>query len=434
LLLAATVLHVTFTLAIFVVGRLGILPNTFDEHGIGTSFAIDSKSYRIEAEVLADTLRNVKLSDWASHPRIHVKVYSLSFVALDPFLGSNILSAEPVNLTYFLLILILVYAIGKEMFDDRVGLLAAVTVALWPSFLLHTTQMLRDPLFIAALLLLMLTFVILLTRSLSWRQGTVAGVVGSITCLFLWLIRGDWWELIFAVLLIGMAMPFMQQVWQRKFQAYNALGGVLIVFAGVFLPQFVPAYRQPDYSMAATSERSNPLLPANQVQTRPEGRLHFLSRVPRRISLLRHRFIVRYPEAGSNIDTDVELTGWTGLVRYFPRAVVIGLLSPFPTMWLSRGAQVGLAGRLLAGAEMIVLYIIVALALLCAFSQRRCWAVWLLLATVLVGVTGLGFVVINMSTIYRMRYGFVMLLIVLGAQGLSELQSLRFRTVMSHSH
>jgi len=65
---------------------------------------------------------------------------------------------------------------------------------------------------------------------------------------------------------------------------------------------------------------------------------------------------------------------------------------------------VGLAGRLLAGAEMVGVYIVLSL---CALFERRRWPVWLLLAMVAVGVTALGLVVVNIGTIYRMRYGFV---------------------------
>ena len=423
LVLAATVLHITFVIGIFLIGRFGIFPNTFDTHGIGTSFAIDSKSYRIEAEALADSLRKNQFSEWFSHPRLHVKLYSLCFLVLDRVVGANILSAEPLNLACFLLTVVLIYSLGKEIFDQRVGLIAAGTVALWPSFLLHTTQMLRDPLFIAAFLLLILTFVRLLTRTLSWQHGVLLGVTGSIMCLFLWLIRGDWWELIFVILLIGTAVPLMKQVWTRKSQLGNALGALLILAAGLFFPQIVPAYRQPDEYLRQVVTTRDALKPAAQMGSRLEEPSDFWSRAPKRIGILRHKFIVRYPEAGSNIDRDVELTSSKDLIRYFPRAMIIGLFSPFPNMWFARGAQVGLAGRLLAGAEMLGVYIVEGLALVCVLFQRRRLPVWVILATVLAGVTALGFVVVNISTIYRMRYAFTMLLIVLGARGLIEVQS-----------
>ena len=49
-----------------------------------------------------------------------------------------------------------------------------------------------------------------------------------------------------------------------------------------------------------------------------------------------------YPGSASNIDTDVRLESWREVIRYLPRAAEIGLLAPFPNMWLASGAQVGL--------------------------------------------------------------------------------------------
>ena len=408
---------------VFLVGRHKILPNTIDSYGIGTSFAIDSKSYRIEAANLADNLRRKEISTWLSHPRLHVKLYSLCFLILEPVLGANILSAEPLNLICFLLIVILVYSLGTEIFDETVGILAAATVMLWPSFLLHTTQMLRDPLFIAGFLLLILIFVRLLSRRLSAPQGALAGVIGSFTVLSLWLIRGDWWELIFAVVLMGIALPILKQMFDRRFRLGNVLACLLILGAGLFLPKLVPAYRQSDEYLSQSASSKSALTPPTSTGTRLKEGPDFWNRVPKRISLLRHRFSVRYPKAGSNIDANVELNGVHDLISYFPRAMAIGLLSPFPNMWFSRGVQVGRVGRLVAGAEMLGMYLILGLALVCAIFQRRRLSVWLLLGTVLVATIALGYVVVNVSTIYRMRYVFTMLLIVLGAKGLIEIKT-----------
>ena len=69
----------------------------------------------------------------------------------------NILTIEPLNLIYYLAILILVFKLGEAVFDYRAGLIAAGIVALWPSFLLHTTQLLRDPLLVLAVLVVIWT-------------------------------------------------------------------------------------------------------------------------------------------------------------------------------------------------------------------------------------------------------------------------------------
>lgn len=52
-----------------------------------------------------------------------------------------------------------------------------------------------------------------------------------------------------------------------------------------------------------------------------------------------------------------------GILRHIPRAVVIGMLAPFPNMWFSVGDQVGKAGRLLSGCETLIMYAVQLLAL-----------------------------------------------------------------------
>lgn len=56
-LLLAGAIHITLTVAVFLIGHFQLLPNVFDPHGIGLSFAIDGKSYREYASRLATELQ-----------------------------------------------------------------------------------------------------------------------------------------------------------------------------------------------------------------------------------------------------------------------------------------------------------------------------------------------------------------------------------------
>src|SRR2546429_319181 len=148
-------------------------------------FAADCIGYRLEAISLTQTLTHQGIVPWlmASSQFLvnpfHLKIYSLSFIVLGPLLGDNILAVEPLNLLYYLSILYLIFMLSREVFNEATGLLAVWAVALWPSFLLHTTQLFRDPLFIAAMLGLTLLCTRWLTRDCSWLGGLKTGLVGS---------------------------------------------------------------------------------------------------------------------------------------------------------------------------------------------------------------------------------------------------------------
>jgi hypothetical protein len=145
------------------------------------------------------------------------------------------------------------------------------------------------------------------------------------------------------------------------------------------------------------------------------------SPLPARIGFLRYKFLFLYQGAGSNIDTDVQLQSFKDILLYLPRAVMIGLFAPFPNMWFTSGVQVGLHGRLLSGFETFVIYLIELLAAFAIWRNRRSLRPWLLLMIILMGAAALGLVVANVGALYRMRFGFWLLLIVLGAEGIRQL-------------
>jgi len=405
LLAIAAVWHVAFVLALFFVGRTRLAPQTIDRNGIGISFAIDTYSYRIEAEEMAALIWRGKFHDWTRYKAsFHVKLYSLSFALAGGLVGHNILGAEPLNLLYYLLILALTFFIASEVFEVKIALLASGGVALWPSLVLHTSQLLRDALFIPALLLLVLALLLSVNRNLTWKQGLLVAIPGALGALTVWLCRGDSWEIVIAILIFGAAICFLAQIRQRKFSSGSTIAVVMILLLTTCTPKFIPTYRQSGRLLIADLQKDEPPPPPWDVA--------------RRLALLRHKFIVSYPLAGSNVDTDVELRGATDVVRYLPRAAMIGFFAPFPRMWVARGEQVGRAGRLIAGAEMILLYVITAAAFLVLINERRRLSLWLLWGIAAGGCIALGFVVMNISTLYRMRYAYFILLIILGMKGL----------------
>jgi hypothetical protein len=138
LLLAAAIFHAALTLTIFCLRRFEVLPGTFDDNGTAVSFAFDGIKYRDGASELSETLARGMLVDWAAAQQpVHAKLFSICFALFGPLLGHNILSAEPLNVLCYSLILILVFQLGRETCDRRVGLFAAARVAFWPSLLLH---------------------------------------------------------------------------------------------------------------------------------------------------------------------------------------------------------------------------------------------------------------------------------------------------------
>jgi len=116
--------------------------------------------------------------------------------------------------------------------------------------------------------------------------------------------------------------------------------------------------------------------------------------------------------AGSMMDVDVAPDNLVAVAAYGPRALQIALFAPFPSQWLDKIS----AARLVATVETMVWYLIVPGVVFAAIHARN--AVFLL--TVAFAIQFLfiyGFSIANLGTLYRIRYPFLFLLMLIGVTG-----------------
>jgi hypothetical protein len=415
-LIAAGIFHVFVAVTVFLTGYYELLVNTFDTHGIGISFSIDGYTYRNRAIDLADILRSTGLSAWAATPApLHCKLMSLSFALFGNLLGYNILGAEPLNLLYYLGVITFVYLLGREIFSPRAGMIAAVIVALWPSYLLHSTQLIRDPLAILCLLGLLFVATLLLGRNLSWRKGIVYGLCGVTLLTTFWLTRANMWNVAIAMVAITFLLFAFRMLRERRFVARNLVGILMLLVASVVVPARIVSRSAPNSTPVI-------LLPSVEGDARPVAILGIWGRILRQIKGSRRGLqssLLRPPKIpGSNIDTDVRLSTTEDVVKYLPRATIIGLFAPFPKMWLQKSGQAGGAARAVSAVETFLMYLLYMPVVVCLWVERRRLQMWLTFLISLFGLTALGMVVVNAGALYRLRYAFWMMLIVLAAQGI----------------
>lgn len=412
LLLLAAILHITLAVVITLVGKFGVAPRTFDHNGIGISFAIDSVSYRQEAVQLTALLREGRFRDWLNYQAplatFHARIYSISYAVFGKILGEGVLGVEPVNLVYYLSTLVLVFFIGTVTFSPTVGRMTAAVVGLWPSLLILSTQLLRDQFSIAVFLVLLLALIVCIKQPLSFKRAIVWAAIAVAALIFVPFLRPTIWEVVVATVLVGAASSIVRQVIRRRFDIPGTLAVLLICLAAFALPRIMNVRSVTEgASRAMATRRSAP----------PINGLPPWSRVARQVGWARQRFINSYATAGSNLDADVKLQTFEDLVRYLPRAVEVGLLAPFPRMWFIRGVQVGLTGRLVVGAEMIALYLLMVCACVTLIYERKSVSVWFLFAVALLGSVALAYVVVNAAILYRLRYPYFIPIVLLGVQG-----------------
>jgi 4-amino-4-deoxy-L-arabinose transferase-like glycosyltransferase len=409
-LLIAGVLHVALTTIIFVVGHFQLLPAFFDSNGIGLTFAIDGATYRRIASDMALHWQANGTSAWLEFKApLHARLYSIAFAFFGRLMGHNVLAAESLNLFYYLAMLTIVYRLGREIFNERAAFIAAAIVAVWPSLLFHSTQLIRDALAILCLLSLLLVLTLLLTREFAWRKALALGVGGAALVAVFWLARGNMWNALVVCVALGFGLLSLRMLRERKFIAGNAIVLVAIIVAMLFVPS-----RLESTTLAGHRTPATPLAIPSASQPAPREGVW-----TRAIDQIRNRRggFCTYTAQESNIGSDVQFTGVWDIVRFIPRAGVIGFFAPFPRMWFESGSY-GIAGRLISGGETLAMYFLYVALAVCLWRERRRPAMWLVFLTATAGLIGLGLVVVNAGALYRLRYVFWIMLIVLAAQGI----------------
>lgn len=440
LLAAVALLHVALAVALFAAARARVAPSLVDRDGVMGSFAFDSYEYREGAARLAQVLRREGVAAWArAEEPLHVKLISVEFALLAPLFGEGTLSAEPFNLACYVAVVALTLALGREVGGARAGALAAWAVALLPSLLLHTLQLLKDPLFVAVALALVLCATTWLTRTYAPRGAILTGALAAFAVSLLVVVRPTFAVFIFALALVGFALLVVRQLRERRVLHWNMACPLLVLAASGLLLLHSHAPRRAERlkhfpsdgggqpkSVAGDGEQVPSVvtyLPrAQDEQTTYAGRLReSADRAAVRIGSVRSRFAALYAGSGSNVDTGVTFRRLGDLLLYLPRAFEIGCCAPFPATWATAGARTGSAGRLLSGAETLFMYATELLALVAVLRPPRRIAAWLLLSVSAFGVTLMALVVPNVGALYRFRYTFWVLLVVLGAKGLDTL-------------
>jgi hypothetical protein len=137
------------------------------------------------------------------------------------------------------------------------------------------------------------------------------------------------------------------------------------------------------------------------------------------LAATRFRYINGYPDARTNIDTQVVFDEALDVMAYVPRATVILLFSPFPNAWFGEGSlEPNTLMRTIASVETMVNYVCLAGLLVASAFYRKDIRFWCVVAFCYLLILPQGLVVANIGTLYRFRFGGYMAIMALGLAGL----------------
>lgn len=467
--IALCVFHLLVSTAMSAIAHSSFLTDYHNGQGLWY-FSLDSIDYHQRSLGPYETLGNGNYSLWWNTDSYrHTEYIGLMYFLFSP----SPLSFAPVNAIAWSFSIVCIYLISMILTEKnhRLSIITATIFGLWPSNLLHATQLLRDPFFNLGVLAIILGWVALL----SGRRNTVysfliaGGIIFSagiraepflllVFCSCVAVISILFWErrtilhALFALGLTGIfyGYPAITANAEETASSHanpqnekvNAVKAELKAKLGpIYSPQLDKRisiwFAEPFQSWTFEIKRSRLFALATE---HGAGLDSFLSKwqtpweisswIPAKLesqvikaSSYRNGFTVWYLEPGDSlIDNDIIFRSINDIFDYIPRALVIGFFAPFPNHWFTTGNTGGRAIRLLGGMEMLVWYILmVGFVIFLVRSPLPFYIkVWLLIFMVTM-ILSLSIFVPNLGTLFRMRFIYMAPILIGGVYGIMSL-------------
>lgn len=408
----------------------------------------DSVYFHTIASEVAARIRLEGWSAWSMYPARGATGNVALLAAMYVLFGDAPSLMVPVNAAVHALTGILILWLGRALWPGRVGtiggILAAILFVIFPSALNWYGQIHKDGFAMAGVALLLTAWFWHERQALTVRTVCIAIALWLSGCAFIVFVRPYGLRVLFVGVLAMLALYLglfvvrrAKIVSLRQLALRLCLTGLMLI-AIVFSPRSATdgdiAYSR--WGAGAQSRQgvikaySNLLhITPDQVRQRlqhssaqigdwawhksnwlPSGLDRYAETAARtRVGLIESGLIM---QAGSMYDSDRLPASSSEMLAYLPRALQISLFAPFPQYWLEKLS----APRIAAIGEMLVWYLL-APGVLMLLWHRRSPAILAVFAFSLTLLLIYGATISNVGTLYRVRYFFLFLLILLGLIG-----------------
>jgi len=117
----------------------------------------------------------------------------------------------------------------------------------------------------------------------------------------------------------------------------------------------------------------------------------------------------------SSIDLHIAFNNSSDIFKYLPRATQIAFLSPFPNQWFEKGStKTTTVMRLISAGEMTFYYLLLPFLIISFYLYRSKIELWIIFSFSYSMITLYGLCMPNAGTLYRWRYIYLSLFIILG--------------------
>lgn len=433
-----TVALVIYAVSVAMIFQLIVLPYMLTELHAGNGLLVNGdwvNFHKIAFEKYEEIITH-GWSVWELRPRGQFPsgIASIFYVLIYPEPWSLI----PLNAVVWALSGITIIHILQIFISNRgYAILASIPFMFFPSAAMWYTQILKDGFYTLGLLLLLYSCIRIVRLSLS--QGTLKNIawnttIIAISIVLIWSVRP--YSIYFALALIVIAtlvvlVGIIRHIQLRVPVTKNNYASLASMFFALVIAGNVSSL---DTSNKRISIYNESLVASDNYERNDSEKYiqsnwdkskwmpDYVERKFLTLSVIRAKYININPEAGSNIKGDEYLFSADDIIQFTPRAIVIAYAAPTPFDWARRLSD-GSASIFykISIIEMMVVYIGLVFFIAALWMWRAKWEIWLISAFTGVFLSVHGIVIPNIGTLYRMRYGMLMLIVTIGLAALVKI-------------
>lgn len=388
---------------------LPILPDLHAGHGLMSNDAI---IFHDMAVAMAQRIRDTGWSAWHLFPADGITGNVGLLAALYAVLGPDPAWFIPLNAAFHALGALMVFLIGATLqpgLPGRLGgLVAAFLFLTFPSALVWYGQNHKDAFMIAGILIALWAFLGALGKA-GWRPFAGRALLMAVGLGLVGVMRPYMLLVFSAAFLSAWLAAAAWAAWTRA--GTGGLGGalVLVLLSGAFAA-IVPS----GHSAASFGGTGPPIRLEHWRWQKTPGVPAAVDAVAERVSTVRAHVIEsgRKVGAGSLVDDDIAPQNIAGMAVYLPRALLVGLATPFPSTWAERPTL----PRVIGAMETLLWYLLASGALYLLFRGAGVPLVACLVFAAAL-LTVFGYFTPNVGTLHRVRYAPWFLVLLAGAIG-----------------
>ncbi|TCV84277.1 murein biosynthesis integral membrane protein MurJ [Sulfurirhabdus autotrophica] len=415
--------YATFMALIFQKLILPLIPSLHAGKGLMTN---DAAYFHSVAVTLADAINQHGWGSWKLWPAPPGAMGNVGLLAaLYVLFGNDPSLIIPINAAVHASGGVLIYLITRRLWEGNVGNVAGVIAAClfitFPSALNWYGQLHKDGYAILGILLVLYSWVWYIDQPGKLKDAIRLALGSLLGILLIDFVRPYILNLLMiAIMGFVVGMLFFSIFTKKLERQYSHAAFAIVVFALVVISSVISIKLLP--SSASINVENDSEIVANMYESCPELKKwqwhaneylpekfeHYLEAAAR----VRAFSICKGASARSQIDSDRSPNSFLSVLAYMPRSLEISLLAPFPTTWVQNISAMKLVGVM----ETAIWYLIIPGVLLALYYRPTPKIILsLVFATVFLAIYG--FVTPNVGTLYRIRFPYLFVFIVVGALG-----------------